>query len=38
MKKDANISAEWIEGVIRDFIATSPYNTMQNEARDSAWD
>jgi epoxyqueuosine reductase QueG len=38
MKKDAGISAEWIERVIRDFIVTSPINTMQNEAREPAWD
>lgn len=28
----------WIEGLIRDFIATSPFNTMQNEAGEQAWD
>ena len=38
MKKDANISVEWVESVIRDFIATSPYNTMQNDAGEPAWD
>lgn len=38
MKKEANISVEWIESVIRGFIATSPHNTMQNEAGEPAWD
>lgn len=28
----------WIEGLIRDFIAESPLNTMRNEAGDKAWD
>jgi len=28
----------WIEGVIRDFIATSPLNTMGNETGEKAWD
>ena len=38
MKKDANISGNWIKSLIRDFIATSPHNTMQNEAGEQAWD
>jgi hypothetical protein len=38
VKKDANISGNWIKSLIRDFIATSPQNTMQNEAGDPAWD
>jgi epoxyqueuosine reductase QueG len=38
MKKDSDISAEWIESLIRDFIATSPGNTMQSEADEPAWD
>jgi epoxyqueuosine reductase len=28
----------WIEGLIRDFIAISPFNTMRNEAGEQAWD
>jgi epoxyqueuosine reductase QueG len=28
----------WIGGVIWDFIATSPVNTMRNEAEELAWD
>jgi epoxyqueuosine reductase len=28
----------WIEGLIRDFIADSPLNTMRNQAGEKAWD
>ena len=38
MKKDVSISADWIKSLIRDFIATSPSNTMQSEAEEPAWD
>ena len=38
MKKDANISGDWIKSLIRNFISTSPLNTMQNEAGEPAWD
>ena len=38
MKKDLNISANWIESLIREFMATSPYNTMKNETGEPAWD
>jgi epoxyqueuosine reductase QueG len=38
MKKDDKISEDWIQGVIRDFIATSPSNTMQSDADEPAWD
>ena len=38
MKNSTNISRDWIENMIRDFIATSPQNTMQNKAGDAAWD
>ena len=38
MKKDIDISAEWIKSLIRNFIATSPGNTMQSEADEPAWD
>ena len=38
MKKDAEISEDWIENVIRDFITTSPRNTMQSETGEPAWD
>ncbi len=37
MKKDARINGDWIKSLIRDFIATSPDNTMQNQAGDPAW-
>lgn len=38
MKQNKIISREWIEDLIRDFIATSPVNNMRNEAGDDAWD
>jgi epoxyqueuosine reductase len=38
VKNDANISGSWIKSMIRDFIATSPLNTIQNEAGEPAWD
>lgn len=33
-KKD---SAEWIEGIIRDFINRSPENTLKNRSNERAW-
>ncbi len=38
VKKGADISASWMRNLILDFIATSPHNSMQNEAGDPAWD
>lgn len=38
MKKKTEVSGNWIIKLIQDFIATSPQNTMQNEAQESAWD
>jgi epoxyqueuosine reductase QueG len=38
MKKSATISEDWIKALIRDFIATSPHNTMQDQTNDPAWD
>ena len=38
MKKDVKVSADGIKSLIRDFIATSPSNTMQSEADEPAWD
>jgi ferredoxin len=38
MEENRNHSEEWIRGLIRDFIATSPHNTMQNQAEEPAWD
>jgi epoxyqueuosine reductase len=38
MEKTVNISWDWIKDLIRDFIATSPLNTMQDENGEPAWD
>ena len=38
MKEDDDISQNWIKSLIREFIAASPYNNMQNEAGEPAWD
>ncbi len=38
MEKIVNISRDRIENLIRDFITSSPLNSMQNEAGDPAWD
>ena len=38
MENRANVSADWIRGLIRDFVAASPHNTMGNEAEEPAWD
>lgn len=38
MAKKDNSSKSWINGLIRDFIATSPSNTMQDETGEPAWD
>ncbi len=38
MKNSGNISRDWIEDLIRDFIATSPRNNMKNKTEDPAWD
>jgi len=38
VKKNDGISADWIKELIRDFINTSPDNTMQDETGDPAWD
>jgi ferredoxin len=38
VKNSANISGDWIEDLIRDFIATSPQNTMKNSTEEAAWD
>ena len=38
MRNSAGISADWIKDLIRDFIATSTHNTMQNHTEDPAWD
>jgi epoxyqueuosine reductase QueG len=38
MKNTATMPQDRIRDLIRDFIAASPANTMQNEAGDPAWD
>lgn len=38
MKKDTSVSTDWINDLIRDFIATSPDNSMQNDSGEPAWD
>jgi epoxyqueuosine reductase len=38
VKNSANISRDWIEDLIRDFIASSPQNTMKNRTDEPAWD
>ena len=38
MKNSAGISGDWIKDLIRDFIATSPLNTMKNTTEGRAWD
>ena len=38
MKKGSDFSGNRIENLIRDFIANSSQNNMQNEAGDPAWD
>ncbi len=38
MKNSADISGDWIKDLIRDFINTSPDNTMKNETEEPAWD
>ena len=30
--------ANWVEGVVREFINTSPENTLRNAADEKAWD
>ena len=38
MENNVDITADWIHGLIRDFIAASPHNTMRNKTEDPAWD
>jgi epoxyqueuosine reductase len=38
MEQNENNPGKWIEELIRDFIASSPLNTMRNEAGEDAWD
>jgi epoxyqueuosine reductase QueG len=38
MQNSATISADGIKGLVRDFIVTSPHNTMRNKTEEPAWD
>jgi epoxyqueuosine reductase QueG len=38
VENSAKISGDWIKNLIRDFITTSPYNTMGNKTGEPAWD
>ncbi|MFY9941727.1 MAG: hypothetical protein WAK57_06100, partial [Desulfobacterales bacterium] len=38
MREDSSISTNWIESLIRDFIATSPQNSIQDGTGERAWD
>ena len=38
MEKSANVSADWIRDLIRDFVTSSPHNSMGNDAEEPAWD
>ena len=38
MEEDSNVSTNWVESLIGDFIATSPQNSMQDGTGEQAWD
>jgi len=38
MREKTNITGDWINNLIEDFIATASDNTMQNQKKDPAWD
>jgi len=38
VENSTHISQDWIKDLIRDFIATSPLNTMKNRTEEPAWD
>ena len=38
MQNSATISADWIKGLVRDFIVTSTHNTIRNKTEEPAWD
>ena len=38
MEKGANLSANGIRRLIRDFIVTSPHNTLRTQTEEPAWD
>jgi len=38
VKNSATVSADWIKALVRDFILTSPHNTMNTTTDEPAWD
>ena len=38
VKNNTRISGEWISGLIRDFISTSPENSMKGKKEEPAWE
>jgi len=38
VENETRISGEWISGLIRDFISTSPENSMKDENKEPAWE
>jgi epoxyqueuosine reductase QueG len=38
VENSAGVSADWIKGLIRDFIAVSPLNSMRTDNAEPAWD
>ncbi len=38
MMRKCNVPREWILGLIRNFLFSSPHNTMQDESQTQAWD
>jgi len=38
LENSTHITVDWITDLIREFIATSSYNTMRNETAEAAWD
>jgi epoxyqueuosine reductase QueG len=38
VKTRADVTADWIRGLITDYLADSPCNSMRNKAEDPAWE
>jgi epoxyqueuosine reductase QueG len=38
VENSAGVSADWIKGLIREFIAVSPLNSMRTDTGEPAWD
>lgn len=38
MESSVSISGDWIRDLIRDFVTSSPHNTMRTETEEPAWD